>query len=236
MAASTNHGRNVQILETRYKPLFLFATTISLLLAHTHTTIITSCILSTLLSTMIGSSTGSIVLALLAALSVSPAVAAPQGGSVRVPHYPYKDYHSGHSPHRQNANVPTSVSDCTLSPREPIAKGDQEFPSNGIRYSQSCLDQLGFTLVPEERAACHTECPGCISARGYDMPCIAERVLQRSSEGDLSEFKDLREPVNTTLSTLRKFTLTFSPPDQSNDSKQGCGLSRLSGRIPPSPL
>jgi hypothetical protein len=105
-----------------------------------------------------------------------------------------------------------------LSPGELPAKGDQEFVFEGTRYSQLCLDRAGFAMVPEERTDCRTECPTCLSARGYDMPCIAERVLQRSAEGDLNQFRDVRQPVNKTL-TLRNFTLTLlSPTDHSNDS------------------
>jgi len=146
---------------------------------------------------MIRSTVGSLLLVLLAALSVSPTLAAPQGGH-HASHSPYKYYGSGHSHRRQNSGIPTFIASCALSAGEPLT-GDQELVADGIRYSQVCLELLALVLIPEERAACRTECTSCISVRGYDMLCIAERLVQRATQVDLTQFQDTEQLVNTTL-------------------------------------
>ena len=149
-------------------------------------------------------------LALLAVLSASPALAAPQG-EFRASHSPYMDYHSGHSHRSQDLDLPDgSVASCLSYVGELIVSGDQELALEGIRYSQICLDQLGFTLVPEERVVCRTECPTCTTVRGYDMLCVAERVVRRSNQVDLTQLRDTKQPVSTTFKWCR-FILTFSP-------------------------
>lgn len=146
------------------------------------------------ISAMIRSSVGSFfLLVLLAALSAFPALAAPQSGPYRASHSPYKDYGSGH-PHKRLA-VPDGVDSCALSAGELLDPGDQELVSDGIRYSEVCLEQFAFTLVPEERADCRSECPTCTTVRGYDMGCVTERVIRRSSEVDLTQLRDTTQPV-----------------------------------------
>ena len=136
----------------------------------------------------------SLFLALLAALS---ALAAPQGG-LRASHSPYKDYDSGYSHKRQDLGVPSGVDSCVPPAGELPVSGDQELILERIRYSQICLDQLGFTLVPEERAVCRNQCPTCTTVRGYDMSCVAERVVRRSSQVDLTRLRDTKQLVGTT--------------------------------------
>ena len=160
---------------------------------------------------MIRSSLGSLFLTLLAALSASLALAAPQG-DFRESHSPYKDYDSGRSHKRQDLDVPNDVGSCVFAGELPVS-GDQELVLEDIRYSQICLDQLGLSLVPEERAVCRTECPTCTTVRGYNMSCVAEQVVRRSTQVDLTKLRDTKQPVSTT-SKWCGFTLTHFPPSQ----------------------
>jgi len=190
-------------------------------------------ILLTQLSTMIRSSAGSLFLALLAALSASSVLAAPQGG-FHASHSPYKDYDSGRSHKRQDLDVPDGIDSCALPAGEPPTSGDRELVLEDIPYSQICLDQLGLTLVPEERAVCRTVCPTCTTARGYDMPCVAERVVHRSTQVDLTQLRDTKQLVSAT-SKWHRFTLTYFPQAKSYGSICRYRLRRSPRRGPAHP-
>lgn len=180
---------------------------------------------------MIRSSAGSLFLALLAALSASSVLAAPQG-EFRASHSPYKDYDSGHSHKRQDSGVPDGVGSCVLPAEKfPVFGLDRELVLEDIRYSQVCLNQLGFTLVPEERAVCRTVCPTCTTVRGYDMPCVAEQVVRRSSQVDLTQLRDTKQPVSTTFKWYR-FTLTRLPKAKSHGSVRRHRMRRSPRRGP----
>ena len=179
---------------------------------------------------MIQSSVGSLLLVLITVLSVSPTLAAPQGGP-RASHSPYKDYDSGHSHKRQDLDVPNNVDSCVLSAGEFPVAGDQEFVPEVIRYSQVCLEQLGLTLVSAERAVCRTECPTCTIVRGYDMSCVAERVVQRSSQVDLTKLRDTEQLVGATFKSCAS-TLTHFTQAKSHGSNRRHRLRRSSRRSP----
>ena len=153
------------------------------------------------LSTMIRSSAGPIILLVLLAFPfVSPTLAASKRAPSRASHSPWKDYNHGHShSKRQGLDVPNTIDSCVFSVGELPNPGDQEFAPEGIRYSYVCLQQLAFSLVPAERAACRSECPACPFVRGYDMPCVAEQVVQRSEQVDLTQLRDTEQLVNTPL-------------------------------------
>ena len=144
---------------------------------------------------MIRSSVGSLLLVLLTVLSASPALAAPQGKS-HASHSPYKDYGSERSYKLQGLDVPNSVDSCVLPAAELPGAGDKELVFENIRYSELCLQQFALTLVPEERAVCRAECSTCTTVRGYNMPCIAERVVRRSTQVDLTQLRDTKQPVS----------------------------------------
>lgn len=176
---------------------------------------------------MIRSSAGSVLSVFLAALSISPALAAPHGSLVRAPHYPYKDYSSGHHNRRQIPNVPNGIESCALSAGQLAAPGDREIARNGVRYSQLCLQRLGFMLPSEERALCRADCSTCDVVRGYDIPCITEMVLERSAQGDLSKLQDTKQSVRAALKPLN-FSLTRFPPEKSDGSNDRRRLPRSS--------
>ncbi|KAF9645480.1 hypothetical protein BDM02DRAFT_504283 [Thelephora ganbajun] len=189
------HVQVFQKLQTCSKPLFLS------IHHHLSTTRVHICynpyVLHSLdqLSTMIRSSVGPLLLVILAVLSVSSALAAPQG-SPRVSHSPYKDYDSGRSHKRQGFDVPGTAESCVLSAEGLPITGGQELVYEGIRYSQVCLQRLGFTFIPTERAVCRTECSTCTSVRGYDMPCIAEQTVRRSTQVNPTQMRDIQQPAS----------------------------------------
>ena len=186
------------------------------------TTVLTFCILLT----MIPPSAASFLLVLLgAALSVPPTLAAPQGRT-HSPHSPWKDYShdSGSSHKRLNLNDLETVGSCVLSAAELLGAGDKEFVFEDVHYSQVCLERLALTLDPEERAVCRTECPACVAVRGYNMPCIAERVL-RSSQSDLTQLRDIGQPVSTTFE-FRGLTPTYFPEGKPHGSDHRHRLRR----------
>ena len=185
------------------------------------------------LSAMIQSSAGSLFLALLAALSASSVLAAPQGG-FRASHSPYKDYHSGHSHKRQDSDVPDGVGSCVFPAEKSPVSGDRVLALEGIRYSQVCLDQIGFALVPEDRAVCRTVCPTCTTVRGYDMACVAEQVVRRSTQVDLTQLRDTKQPVSASFKWYR-FTLTRFPKAKSHGSIRPHRLHRSPRRGPVHP-
>ena len=192
----------VRKIPTCSKPLFL--STIS----SRSCTAPTSYTLSKQLSTMTRSSTSSFLLVLLASLSIVSALATPHGDLPHTSHWPNKDYSYEHPRKRQDLTVPTILGSCVLVGG--LAVGDQVLVAGDIRYSQLCLQQLAFSLVPEERAVCRRECPTCPFVRGYDIPCITTQVVRRAAQVDLAQLRDTDQQVRTPCK-LCKFALTISP-------------------------
>jgi hypothetical protein len=196
----------VRKIQTCSKPLFL--STIS----SCSRTAPTSYSLSLLkqLSAMTRSSASSFLLVLLASLSVVSALATPHGDPPRTSHWPNKDYSYEHPHKRQDLRVQNFLGSCVLLAGGLPVTGDHVLVVGDIRYSQLCLQQLAFSLVPEERAVCRRECPTCPFVRGYDISCITTQVVRRAAQVDLAKLQDTDRKVRT-FCKPRKFTLTIPP-------------------------